>query len=102
MKIPFSPPRLIDSDRRAVEEVLKSGWITTGPKVNEFEKMNLITLLLEKEIRDKAVVDEADVRAAYDANPERYQKDASFSYWSPRTSTGPSVPSTKISFRFTW
>jgi dTDP-4-amino-4,6-dideoxygalactose transaminase len=36
--IPFSPPRM---DQKIIEEVvdtLKSGWITTGPKVKKFEE----------------------------------------------------------------
>lgn len=37
--IPFSPPRM---DQKIIDEVidtLKSGWITTGPKVKKFEEM---------------------------------------------------------------
>ncbi|MCX7884548.1 MAG: DegT/DnrJ/EryC1/StrS aminotransferase family protein [Caloramator sp.] len=37
-KIPFSPPDITQEEIDAVVEVLKSGWITTGPKVYEFEK----------------------------------------------------------------
>ncbi len=36
--IPFSPPDLSQAEIDAVVEVLKSGWITTGPKTKEFEK----------------------------------------------------------------
>lgn len=36
--IPFSPPRIDDATITAVTEVLKSGWITTGPKTKQFEK----------------------------------------------------------------
>lgn len=36
--IPFSPPDITDKEIEAVVEVLKSGWITSGPKVVEFEK----------------------------------------------------------------
>ncbi len=36
--IPFSPPKITDAIVKAVEEVLRSGWITTGPKTKEFEK----------------------------------------------------------------
>lgn len=36
--IPFSPPDISNKEIKAVEEVLKSGWITTGPKTKEFEK----------------------------------------------------------------
>lgn len=38
MNIPFSPPDITQNDIDAVVEVLKSGWITTGPKTKEFEK----------------------------------------------------------------
>lgn len=38
MKILFSPPDIIQDDIDAVVEVLKSGWITTGPKTKEFEE----------------------------------------------------------------
>lgn len=34
----FSPPDINDEDIAEVVSVLKSGWITTGPKVREFEK----------------------------------------------------------------
>lgn len=37
-KITFSPPDITQSEIDAVVEVLKSGWITTGPKTAEFEK----------------------------------------------------------------
>jgi len=36
--IPFSPPRYDEKLSEAVTEVLKSGWITTGPKTKLFEK----------------------------------------------------------------
>lgn len=36
--IPFSPPRIDDKVVKAVEEALRSGWITTGPRVKEFER----------------------------------------------------------------
>ena len=38
MNIPFSPPDITDIEINNVVEVLKSGWITTGPKTKEFEK----------------------------------------------------------------
>ena len=38
MKVPFSPPRIDEKNIEAVVEVLRSGWITTGPKTKEFEK----------------------------------------------------------------
>ena len=37
-KIPFSPPDISEKEIANVVEVLRSGWITTGPKVAEFEK----------------------------------------------------------------
>lgn len=36
--IPFSPPRIDDMTIAAVTEVLRSGWITTGPKTRELEE----------------------------------------------------------------
>ena len=36
--IPFSPPDITDLEIQEVVEVLKSGWITTGPRTKEFEK----------------------------------------------------------------
>ncbi len=36
--IPFSLPSISESDVRMVTDVLKSGWITTGPKTKEFEE----------------------------------------------------------------
>lgn len=38
MKIPFSPPDITEVEINNVVEVLKSGWITTGPKTKEFER----------------------------------------------------------------
>lgn len=37
MPIPFSPPSITQKEIDAVTAVLKSGWITTGPKTKEFE-----------------------------------------------------------------
>ncbi|MCL1802173.1 MAG: DegT/DnrJ/EryC1/StrS aminotransferase family protein [Eubacteriaceae bacterium] len=36
--IPFSPPDITEAEIDAVCEVLRSGWITTGSKVDQFEK----------------------------------------------------------------
>ena len=36
--IPFSPPDITNLEIENVIEVLKSGWITTGPKTKEFER----------------------------------------------------------------
>jgi len=38
MPIPFSPPDITQAEIEAVLEVLKSGWLTTGQKVAQFEK----------------------------------------------------------------
>ncbi len=37
--IPFSPPRIDQQIIDAVNEVLRSGWITTGPRTREFESL---------------------------------------------------------------
>lgn len=37
MKIPFSPPDISEKEIEKVTEVLRSGWITTGPVVKDFE-----------------------------------------------------------------
>lgn len=36
--IPFAPPRIDGKTIEAVTAVLRSGWITTGPRTKEFEK----------------------------------------------------------------
>lgn len=38
MKISFSPPDITEVEINNVVKVLRSGWITTGPKTKEFEK----------------------------------------------------------------
>lgn len=38
MKIPFSPPHIDDDVINEVVDTLKSGWITTGPKVKALEQ----------------------------------------------------------------
>lgn len=37
--IPFSPPDMSEAEVEQVAEALHSGWITTGPKTKEFEKL---------------------------------------------------------------
>ena len=37
-KVPFQRPHLGEEEIREVVETLRSGWLTTGPKVNKFEK----------------------------------------------------------------
>ncbi|MEQ8196895.1 MAG: DegT/DnrJ/EryC1/StrS aminotransferase family protein [Clostridiaceae bacterium] len=36
--IPFSPPDITEAEIQAVTEVLRSGWITSGPRLAKFEK----------------------------------------------------------------
>ncbi len=38
MQVKFSPPDIGEKEIEYVSEVLRSGWITTGPKTKEFEK----------------------------------------------------------------
>jgi len=38
MKIPFSPPDITDEEIKEVTETLRSGWITTGPRVKLLER----------------------------------------------------------------
>lgn len=37
-KITFSPPDITELEIQEVSEALRSGWITTDPRVKEFEK----------------------------------------------------------------
>lgn len=37
-KIPFSPPDITEEEISAVSEILRSGWITTGPNTGLFEQ----------------------------------------------------------------
>lgn len=39
MTIPFSPPYIDENVLKEVEDALKSGWITTGPKVKRLEEL---------------------------------------------------------------
>lgn len=38
MTVQFSPPDISELEIERVAEVLRSGWITTGSKVKEFER----------------------------------------------------------------
>ena len=40
--LPFPKPAISELEIQAVAEVLRSGWITTGPKAVEFEEVFLI------------------------------------------------------------
>jgi len=37
--VPFSPPDMSEAEALEVAEALRSGWITTGPKTKEFERL---------------------------------------------------------------
>lgn len=37
--IPFSPPDMTEAEVNEVKEAILSGWITTGPKTKEFERL---------------------------------------------------------------
>lgn len=39
MNIPFSPPDITQAEIDEVVDTLKNGWITTGPKTKEFERL---------------------------------------------------------------
>ena len=38
MQIPLSPPDMTEAEEIEVAQVLRSGWITTGPRTKEFER----------------------------------------------------------------
>lgn len=39
MKVPFSPPDMSPAEADEVRDAILSGWITTGPKTKEFERL---------------------------------------------------------------
>lgn len=39
MQVPFSPPDITEAEIKEAAEALRSGWITTGPRTKELEKM---------------------------------------------------------------
>ena len=39
MNVPFSPPDMTEQEANLVKEAILSGWITTGPKTKEFERL---------------------------------------------------------------
>ncbi len=49
-KIPFSPPDMTEAEAAMVVEVLSSGWITTGPRTKEFEKLISMCCQTEKSV----------------------------------------------------
>lgn len=38
ISVPFSPPDITEEEINAVAEVMRSGWLTTGPKTKQLEK----------------------------------------------------------------
>ncbi len=58
--IPFSPPDISEAEISEVAEALRSGWITTGPRVKEFEK------------RLAAYIETGRVDLPYDENEKKY------------------------------
>ena len=38
MQLPFAPPDMTEAEEIEVAQVLRSGWITTGPRTKEFER----------------------------------------------------------------
>mgnify|MGYP001775646788 FL=1 len=49
-KIPFSPPDMTESEVIEVSEALRSGWITTGLRTKEFEKLISMCCQTEKSV----------------------------------------------------
>lgn len=49
--IKFSPPDITEAEIAAVADVLRSGWITTGPKTKEFEA-KLHSYIFEEKLKD--------------------------------------------------
>ena len=50
MKVPFSPPDITEEEIAEVADTLRSGWITTGPKMKLqhiviLQKQHALTLL---------------------------------------------------------
>ena len=43
MHVSFSPPDISEKEIEAVAEVLRSGWITTGPKRKNWNGVWLVT-----------------------------------------------------------
>ena len=49
-KIPFSPPDMSEAEINEVAEALRSGWITTGPKTKEFERLIAMCCQMEQAV----------------------------------------------------
>lgn len=50
MKISFSPPDMTEQEADLVREAILSGWITTGPKTKEFERLIALCCSTEKAV----------------------------------------------------
>lgn len=50
MEIPFSPPDMTEQEVDLVKEAILSGWITTGPKTKEFERLIAMCCGTEKAV----------------------------------------------------
>ena len=50
MIIPFSPPDMTAQEAALVSEAILSGWITTGPKTKEFERLIALVCQTEKAV----------------------------------------------------
>ena len=74
-----------EGKKRFLEELIKRELIYTQAKkmkldknkeymekVEEFEKMTLVSLMLKKEVEDKSEVSDAEVKAFFDQNAERF------------------------------
>lgn len=48
--IPFSPPDMTEAEVNEVREAILSGWITTGPKTKEFERLIAISCQTKKAV----------------------------------------------------
>lgn len=48
--IPFSPPDMTEEEANEVREAILSGWITTGPKTKEFERLIAICCQTKKAV----------------------------------------------------
>ena len=40
--LPFTRPSLGDAELQAVRDVLESGWITSGPKVQKLDRKSVV------------------------------------------------------------
>ena len=48
--IPFSPPDMTEAEANEVKEAILSGWITTGPRTKEFERLIAICCQTKKAV----------------------------------------------------